>query len=190
MQNGKYGFINTNGEMTISCKYDDASNFREGLAVVKLDGKYGYVNKQGIDTFSKQNKATTSTENTEYEQEEQEETQNIISTINNLIKDKATFKGYGTNGYLIFSPRNERGGRARIAITHNSQYDYTYDIKEDGRILLHDGVWKGGRGNSESADNMELTLDDNQQSFSFYYGGEKCYYKLTDTMLDDFFYNF
>lgn len=58
MQNGKYGFINTNGEMTISCKYDDASNFREGLAVVKLDGKYGYVNKQGIDTFSKQNKAT------------------------------------------------------------------------------------------------------------------------------------
>ena len=98
-----YGFINTNGEMTISCKYDDASNFREGLAVVKLDGKYGYVNKQGIDTFSKQNKATTSTENTEYEQEEQEETQNIISTI---IDDlgQATFK-VGTNGYLIFHLR-------------------------------------------------------------------------------------
>ena len=43
--NGKYGFINTLGEVVIPCEYDDADHFSEGLATVRINGKYGYINK-------------------------------------------------------------------------------------------------------------------------------------------------
>lgn len=151
--------------------------------MVKLGDKCGFVNLQGIDTFAKQKG--------DYEEVKlQEESQNQISMINNLIKDKATFKGYGANGYLIFSPRNDRGGRARIVITLASQYDYIYDITEDGRILLHDGTWYKGMSQPEKADNEELFFDENQQGFYYYYGGDKRYYKLTQEKVYDEFYKF
>ena len=47
-ENGKYGYkvLGTN-EIFIQAKYDSAYSFREGLASVKLDGKYGYIDKIG-----------------------------------------------------------------------------------------------------------------------------------------------
>jgi len=41
-----WGLIKENGEI-IELKYDDTWNFSEGLAVVKKDGKWGYINKEG-----------------------------------------------------------------------------------------------------------------------------------------------
>ena len=35
------------GEFVIEPKYDDIISFHEGLAVVDLDGKSGYINEQG-----------------------------------------------------------------------------------------------------------------------------------------------
>jgi hypothetical protein len=29
--------------------YDDAGTFREGLAVVQKNGKYGYINREGVE---------------------------------------------------------------------------------------------------------------------------------------------
>jgi len=34
-------------ELTIPCIYDSAMDFSEGLAAVKLDGKWGYIDKNG-----------------------------------------------------------------------------------------------------------------------------------------------
>ncbi len=45
--NGKYGFINTNGEVVINFQYDFAEAFSDGLALVKKDGKYGFIDKEG-----------------------------------------------------------------------------------------------------------------------------------------------
>lgn len=141
-QDGKSGVVDKKGKIVIPCKYDKIYGFSDGLIMVKLENKYGFVNLQGIDTFTKQKE--------DYEEAKlQKESQNQISMVNNLIKDKATFKGYGANGYLIFSPCNEKGGRARIVITLASQYDYIYDITEDGRILLHDGTWYKGMSQPE-----------------------------------------
>ena len=48
IQNGKIGFVNNiQGDIVVSCKYEDAGNFSEGLAVVKLNGKWGYIDKLG-----------------------------------------------------------------------------------------------------------------------------------------------
>ena len=49
--NGKWGYVNTNGEMVISPEYYEACSFKDGLARVKtsdsdLDG-WTYINKSG-----------------------------------------------------------------------------------------------------------------------------------------------
>lgn len=44
---GKWGFIDTNGEYIISPQFDVAGDFHEGLAAVGLNRKIGYVNKKG-----------------------------------------------------------------------------------------------------------------------------------------------
>ena len=46
-KDGKYGYINEEGEEVIPCKHNEAWDFSEGLAKVKKDGKWGYINKEG-----------------------------------------------------------------------------------------------------------------------------------------------
>lgn len=43
-KNGKWGYMNEDGELVIRCKYDYADSFHEGLAAVKKDNKIGYIN--------------------------------------------------------------------------------------------------------------------------------------------------
>lgn len=46
--NGNYGYkLKSTGEVVIPLKYTDVCSFFEGLAWVKLNGKYGYINKIG-----------------------------------------------------------------------------------------------------------------------------------------------
>ena len=49
---GKYGFINEDGEEIIPCKYEDADNFPEGLTKVKSAEGWGFVNKNGEEIIS------------------------------------------------------------------------------------------------------------------------------------------
>lgn len=46
-QDGKRGFVNSEGKEIIPCIYDEARSFADGLAPVKKDGKWGYINKKG-----------------------------------------------------------------------------------------------------------------------------------------------
>ncbi len=46
-RNGRYGFLGIGGRMSISAKYDYASDFSEGYAVVSVRGKYGYIDING-----------------------------------------------------------------------------------------------------------------------------------------------
>ncbi len=43
----KYGFINTDGKLVIQANYDQAEDFSEGLAAIKLSDKWGFINKNG-----------------------------------------------------------------------------------------------------------------------------------------------
>ena len=47
VKNGKYGYIDKQGQIVIDCKYDSAGIFCEGLAWVKLNNKHGYIDKKG-----------------------------------------------------------------------------------------------------------------------------------------------
>ena len=46
--NGKYGFVDLNGEEVVPPSYDYAADFSEGLACVLLDSEFGYINNKGI----------------------------------------------------------------------------------------------------------------------------------------------
>lgn len=46
-KDGKWGYIDTTGQVVVPVQYDDIASFREGLAKVKKDGKYGFVDKTG-----------------------------------------------------------------------------------------------------------------------------------------------
>lgn len=46
-RNGKIGFINKNGSVAITPKYDYACDFNEGLAAVLVGKKWGFINKSG-----------------------------------------------------------------------------------------------------------------------------------------------
>ena len=47
MPRHKYGYINYKGELQIPIIYDEAENFSEGLAAVKLNNKWGYIDTEG-----------------------------------------------------------------------------------------------------------------------------------------------
>jgi WG containing repeat len=47
LDDGQWGFIDLDGNMAISFKFEDATPFREGLAAVKLNGKWGFINRVG-----------------------------------------------------------------------------------------------------------------------------------------------
>ena len=52
-KDGKWGFINTEGEILLEPKYAMAKSYSKGVAAVCIDGKWGYINKDGdivIDT--------------------------------------------------------------------------------------------------------------------------------------------
>lgn len=44
---GYYGYINSKGKWEITCKFDKAHDFSEGLAVVRINDNYGYIDKTG-----------------------------------------------------------------------------------------------------------------------------------------------
>jgi hypothetical protein len=51
MNNGKgvkYGYIDREGKFVINPQFELAENFSEGLAAVKVNGKWGYINKTGM----------------------------------------------------------------------------------------------------------------------------------------------
>lgn len=50
-QKGGSGFINKDNEEIMEFVYEDTRPFFDGLALVKYNGKWGYVNKKGYDTF-------------------------------------------------------------------------------------------------------------------------------------------
>lgn len=46
-QGGKWGFVDTDGQLCIPCRYDDALSFGQHLAAVEVDGLWGYISLSG-----------------------------------------------------------------------------------------------------------------------------------------------
>ena len=44
---GKWGFVDAEGELVIDYTYENAESFGNGLAAVYTDGKWGYIDMDG-----------------------------------------------------------------------------------------------------------------------------------------------
>ena len=51
-RNSKWGFVDENRKEVISFIYDDAREFSEGFAAVKLNGKWGFIDETGKEVIS------------------------------------------------------------------------------------------------------------------------------------------
>jgi len=49
--NGKWGYLQKDGEIFINPRFEYADYFHEGYAVIKQDGKYGFIDAQGRETI-------------------------------------------------------------------------------------------------------------------------------------------
>jgi WG containing repeat len=47
VQNGKWGYIDRTGKLTISAQFEEAGPFSEGLAAVEVGGKWSYIDRTG-----------------------------------------------------------------------------------------------------------------------------------------------
>ena len=50
-ENGKWGFLNLDGNVAIEPDYEEVTDFKKGLSIVKKDGKYGVINNKGALIF-------------------------------------------------------------------------------------------------------------------------------------------
>lgn len=46
-ENGKWGYVDTNGDIVLEPQWDSSSEFYDGLAAAEKDGLYGYINTTG-----------------------------------------------------------------------------------------------------------------------------------------------
>ena len=46
-QDGKWGYKNAAGQVVVTPQYDLAATFSDGLAIVVLNGKWGFIDKTG-----------------------------------------------------------------------------------------------------------------------------------------------
>lgn len=58
-EGGKWGFINTKGEIVIPIEYDSVGSFHEGLARVRIGEKWGFIDNNGLIVVSPQYKYVT-----------------------------------------------------------------------------------------------------------------------------------
>lgn len=57
---GKWGFIDSSGQLLIPCRYDTVRGFSEGLAAVISSGIWTFIDKNGVEVFSSGISATRS----------------------------------------------------------------------------------------------------------------------------------
>lgn len=54
MTKGKYGYMDKSGKVVIPCIYEEVHFFTDGIARVKLDGKWFFIDKEGKEVVNKQ----------------------------------------------------------------------------------------------------------------------------------------
>jgi len=161
-KNGKFGFINKNGDLVIDYKYNKAKDFSNGIAKVRIgsrtNGKFGYINRTGefitkmydnISDFNqsiaivKLNDKYTIIDTSGNEIAQWYDKVNDFSEGFSIVNNGNKYSFINTNGIQIDDwfdgADNFTGGRAKIKI-----HDKWGFINRKGEITAHaeyENVW-------------------------------------------------
>ena len=98
---GKYGYINTDGDFVIEPQFEAAGSFAEGVACVKTNGKYGYIDTNGKFVIEPQfDDAGSFTEGVAY------------------VKTNGKYGYINTNGKFVIEPQFEEAESFAEGIAH------------------------------------------------------------------------
>lgn len=118
--------------------------------------------------------------------------ENIPKSLSNAEKTNSFIRQYNTFAFqgnnLIFIPLNDRGGKANLFWNNEAGYRYTYDIKENGDILLHEGKRMFYSQGQVNAHDMTLNFDEENQCFYHISGGERNKYRISNYTFRPIFY--
>lgn len=115
--NRLYGYANRRGELVLPARYHDASPFRRDLAAVRVDGKWGLIDRSGIQVVEAM-----------YDGIREEPDGTFIARI--------YVPGRGYSGFLNLTVR-------ALLPPYHSGYDRCYRISPAGRVIHK---WKASDG--------------------------------------------
>ena len=114
--NGKWGYINTKGQIVIPYIYDNAGSFSEGLACVRKNGKHGYINLQGQIVIP-------------FTYERAGNFRNGLARVHRM----EPWEAYGKRGYI------NKKGEIIIPIIYDTDVDSIFERFNDGILLVRQG---------------------------------------------------
>ena len=140
--NGKWGYINKQGQEVIPLKYDDVGGFSEGMAAVTSNGKCGYINKQGQEIipliydeawpFSEGMAVVASNGKYGYiNKQGQEITPFKYDGVGSFNEEMAALSSNGEWGYI------DKQGQEIIPF----KYDFVFDFSEGIAVVISNGEW-------------------------------------------------
>lgn len=143
---GKYGYINTSGNIAITPQFEDANDFNDsGLACVKLNGKYGYINARGNIEITPQFEYVENFTNNGLAKVQLNGKYGYINTNGNIVITPQ-FKeasGFGENGLAAVKLNGKYGyinTSGNIVITNQFEYAYGFSNNELA-IVIVDGKY-------------------------------------------------
>ncbi|WP_442597990.1 WG repeat-containing protein [Neobacillus sp. D3-1R] len=146
----KWGYINHKGKFVSPVRYEDVQDFQSnGLAAVKLNGKYGLINQYGqfivtprynyINPFSEGRAVVQNDKGFKIMNARGKElTNKSYSFIANFKNNRAMFAGTNEEGAYLYGYLN-RQGKEVIPL----QYEYATDFNEGKAVVkLSDGTFQ------------------------------------------------
>lgn len=117
-RNGKYGYVDDEGDEEIFCQFDEAYSFHSDLALVKQGGKYGFIDDDGKFMI-----------NPIYDNA-YDFNENGVGAVAKLIDGVLRFATINKNGKLLsdFSYRNVLIGEDRI-FAYDGEFYYLFNLK-------------------------------------------------------------
>lgn len=114
-EDGKWGFINMNSENIVECIYDYAGDFSDsGLAVVKKDNEFFYINKRGEMQFNKKFIDATSFVTGSIAKVETKEGVGLLDVKGEYVVLPGQYKALGDiameNGYVAVKNEEDKWG--------------------------------------------------------------------------------
>lgn len=151
---GKHGYIDSQGNLFIDAKWDDAGTFGDDLAAVKSGNHYGYINKEGNFVLKPQwfeagnfydgrALVCNGEENTLFESYIQQKEYRYIDTQGNIIYENSHMEDARdfSCGYACIKLDGKWGAidtSGKIAVT--PQWDYIADATDDGNFIVFRGT--------------------------------------------------